>query len=151
MNDALVEPGTEWISDDEPPGTWLEENGQVVSRTTYADLFAKWGTRYGAGNGSTTFGIKDRRGRTGVGVGTGPGLTARSLGDSDGAETHSLSEAENGPHTHGIKFSVSGAGGVNAAVLNGSSGTETPTASTGSGAAHNNMQPWVADRYWVKA
>lgn len=36
---------------------WLECNGQAVSRTTYADLYAKIGTKYGAGNGSTTFNL----------------------------------------------------------------------------------------------
>lgn len=36
---------------------WLECNGQAVSRTTYADLYAKIGTKYGAGNGSTTFNV----------------------------------------------------------------------------------------------
>ena len=34
---------------------WLECNGQAISRTTYAALFAAIGTAYGAGNGSSTF------------------------------------------------------------------------------------------------
>ena len=45
------------------PTGWLEENGQAISRTTYADLFAVIGTRYGAGDGSTTFNLPDPRGR----------------------------------------------------------------------------------------
>jgi len=40
----------------------LECNGQVISRTTYANLFSKIGTIYGAGDGSTTFKIPDMRG-----------------------------------------------------------------------------------------
>lgn len=32
-----------------PPDGWLECNGQAVSRTTYSDLFAVLGTRWGAG------------------------------------------------------------------------------------------------------
>jgi microcystin-dependent protein len=40
-----------------PPEGWLECNGQQVSRTTYARLFAKIGTAYGAGNGGTTFNL----------------------------------------------------------------------------------------------
>lgn len=36
---------------------WLECNGQAVSRTTYAELYAKIGTKYGAGNGATTFNV----------------------------------------------------------------------------------------------
>ena len=40
---------------------WLE--GSTVSRTTYANLFAIYGTRYGTGNGSTTFQLPDFRNR----------------------------------------------------------------------------------------
>lgn len=43
-----------------PPGT-IECNGQALSRTTYADLFATIGTIYGAGDGSTTFNVPDLR------------------------------------------------------------------------------------------
>lgn len=38
-----------------PPEGWLPCNGQNVSRTTYANLFSVIGTRYGSGDGSTTF------------------------------------------------------------------------------------------------
>lgn len=38
-----------------PPEGWLACNGQNVSRTTYANLFNVVGTKYGAGDGSTTF------------------------------------------------------------------------------------------------
>lgn len=41
------------------PTGWLECNGQAVSRTTYAELFALIGTSYGAGNGTTTFNVPD--------------------------------------------------------------------------------------------
>lgn len=37
--------------------------GQNVSRTTYAALFAVYSTQYGVGDGSTTFGVPDLRGR----------------------------------------------------------------------------------------
>lgn len=40
-----------------PPEGWLLCNGQRVSRTTYANLFAVIGTKYGAGDGSTTFNL----------------------------------------------------------------------------------------------
>jgi microcystin-dependent protein len=43
-------------------------NGQAVSRTTYAALFAVIGTTYGAGDGSTTFNLPDLRGRAPVGL-----------------------------------------------------------------------------------
>lgn len=39
------------------PAGWLECNGQAVSRTTYAELFAQISTTFGAGNGTTTFNV----------------------------------------------------------------------------------------------
>jgi microcystin-dependent protein len=44
------------------PTGWLYCNGQAVSRTTYAALFAMISTTYGGGNGSTTFNVPDLRG-----------------------------------------------------------------------------------------
>ena len=44
------------------PGGWLTCNGAAVSRTTYSDLFAKIGTVYGVGDGTTTFNLPDLRG-----------------------------------------------------------------------------------------
>lgn len=45
-----------------PPAGWLKANGAAISRTTYATLFAKISTLYGAGDGSTTFNLPDIRG-----------------------------------------------------------------------------------------
>lgn len=46
-----------------PPTNWLECNGQEISRTgIYANLFSVIGTRYGLGDGSTTFNLPDYRG-----------------------------------------------------------------------------------------
>jgi microcystin-dependent protein len=39
------------------PTAWLECDGSAVSRTTYADLFAVLGTKFGPGDGSTTFNL----------------------------------------------------------------------------------------------
>lgn len=52
-----------------PPAEWLLCNGQAVSRTTYADLFALVGTVFGAGDGSTTFNVPDMRGSVPIGAG----------------------------------------------------------------------------------
>jgi len=40
-----------------PPEGWLVCNGANISRATYADLFAKIGTTFGVGDGSTTFAL----------------------------------------------------------------------------------------------
>lgn len=45
-----------------PPPGWLKANGAAVSRTTYDRLFARIGTQYGVGNGTSTFNLPDARG-----------------------------------------------------------------------------------------
>ena len=52
------------------PDGYLFADGSAVSRTDYADLFAVYGTTFGAGDGSTTFNIPDSAECTFVGVGT---------------------------------------------------------------------------------
>jgi len=56
------------------PTGWLICNGQAISRTTYAALFALLGTAYGAGDGSTTFNVPDYRGLFLRGLDAGRGL-----------------------------------------------------------------------------
>lgn len=51
------------ISSTPPSSSWLYCNGQAVSRTTYAALFAAIGTAHGQGDGSTTFNVPDYRGQ----------------------------------------------------------------------------------------
>ena len=45
------------------PDGYLIANGALVSRTTYAKLFAAIGTKWGAGDGSTTFKLPNAEGR----------------------------------------------------------------------------------------
>lgn len=52
------------------PTGWLLCNGDAVSRTTYASLFAVVSTSYGVGDGSTTFNVPDLRGSIPLGAGT---------------------------------------------------------------------------------
>jgi microcystin-dependent protein len=128
------------------PTGWLLCQGQAVNRTANAALFAAIGTTWGAGDGSTTFGLPDLRGRAPIGAGTGPSLSARTLGATGGAETHVLSIAEMPAHTHTFGTSGSGGGGIS------SGGQSAPqnTSSQGSGAAHNNMQPFAVVNYIIK-
>lgn len=46
-----------------PPTGFLKANGDAISRTTYANLFAAIGTTFGAGDGTTTFTLPDLRGQ----------------------------------------------------------------------------------------
>lgn len=52
------------------PTGWLLCQGQEISRTAYADLFAVMGTAFGDGNGSTTFNLPDMRNRVPAGAGS---------------------------------------------------------------------------------
>lgn len=64
-----------------PPAGFLKCDGAAVSRTTYADLFAKVGTFWGAGDGSTTFNVPDLRGEFIRGFDDGRGIdTGRGFG-----------------------------------------------------------------------
>lgn len=56
------------------PNGWFQCNGAAISRTTYAALFARIGTTYGSGNGSTTFNLPDLRGEFIRGLDSGRGI-----------------------------------------------------------------------------
>ena len=126
-----------------PPTGWLWCQGQAVSRTTYATLFSAIGTLWGVGDGSSTFNVPDTRGRAAIGEGSGAGLTHRDLAYLTGTETHTLTTAEMPAHTHtgGTGQAHSNDPEAGAQMKVGNSANTTPTASTGGGAAHNNMQP----------
>ncbi len=65
------------------PTGWLLCQGQAVNRVTYAALFAVIGTTYGAGDGSTTFGVPDMRGEFPRGLDAGRGVdSGRTLGSA---------------------------------------------------------------------
>lgn len=123
------------------PSGFLACDGSSLLRATYPNLFTAIGTTWGAADG-THFSVPDTRGRTLIGDGTGAGLTARTLGTQNiGEETHALSIAELAAHTHTIDLYNSAGAGTHAELAQGSfSNTET-TSSTGSGTAHNTMQP----------
>ena len=94
------------------PSGWLYCYGQNLNRTTYARLFTAVGTTYGSGDGSTTFGLPDLRGRTiagrdNMGGSTASrltaglsGITGTTLGSAGGTETHTLTTAQMPTHTH---------------------------------------------------
>ena len=128
------------------PGGYLYADGSTVSRTTYSELFAAYGTTYGAGDGSTTFHLPDLRGRSPFGKdnmgGTaanritlaGSGISGTTLGAFGGSETVVLSQgnipnytlpdsfsiATAGAHTHSVPMRTSsvagGSGGASAFV-----------------------------------
>lgn len=48
------------------PTDYMFADGSAISRTEYAELFSVIGTTYGAGDGSTTFNLPDKRSRVSV-------------------------------------------------------------------------------------
>ena len=73
------------------PTGWLKCNGALLSRTTYAALFAVIGTTYGAGDGSTTFALPDLRGEFVRGFDDARGVdSGRIFGSAQAAYAGSL-------------------------------------------------------------
>jgi len=87
------------------PNQWVQANGYVVldgsliAINSNPALFSLVGTIYG-GDGQTTFGVPDARGRVLVGSGTGPGLSPYNLGSSSGTQDVSLTSAQLPSHAH---------------------------------------------------
>lgn len=75
--------------------------GQIMSIQQNSALFSLLGTAYG-GNGQTTFGLPDLRGRVALGVGQGPGLSNYTLGEVGGTENTTLVSANLPAHVHGL-------------------------------------------------
>jgi microcystin-dependent protein len=146
-----VQPGIAcaWPTAASVPSGWVEVGvGGTASRTGSAGLYAAYGTAFGAGDGSTTFGLPDWRGRTLIGAGTGSGLTARANLSTGGAETHTLDGTEMPVHTHDSTLVAGGSGSpANVTVGGGGYGLRA-TSAAGGGVAHANMQPWFATR-WI--
>lgn len=142
-------------------GNWLFANGQNVSRSQWPDLFARYGTIYGAGDGSTSFGLPDLRGRVIAGLdgmGGFPGgnrlaavLNSTVLGATGGNQVHALTQAQLAPHGHNVNFtrfdpqppSVSNNPAVGDWTVESSDNppNTTDTSVTGNGQPHLNVQP----------
>ncbi|HVY20483.1 MAG TPA: DUF2793 domain-containing protein [Bauldia sp.] len=119
---------------------------------------------YGDGDGSTTFGVPDLRGRVVAGrddmggtsanrlVGSATGsLDGDVLGKTGGEETHQLTTGELATHTHSVPTSF-GTGGDSANPGPGNGGGSSATSgSSGSNTAHNTVQPTMILNYIIYA
>lgn len=81
------------------PKDWAFCHGQLLSIAQNQALFSLLGTTYG-GNGVTTFGLPDLRGRTPRGVGTGAGLPTIDLGEIGGINNVTITPNQMPFHTH---------------------------------------------------
>lgn len=83
------------------PRGWALCDGQLLPISQYTALFSLLGNTYG-GDGRTTFGLPDLRGRAPVHMGQAPGLSVYRLGEKSGAENVTLSLNEMPQHSHDI-------------------------------------------------
>ncbi len=98
------------------PRSWAFCDGQLLAISQNDALFSLLGTIYG-GDGRTTFGLPDMRGRIPVHQGSGPGLTPRQLGLKTGSETVTVTTNQLPSHSHDFTAS-SAAGTANTAAGN---------------------------------
>lgn len=94
------------------PRYTLPADGRLLSISENTALFSLYGTMYG-GDGRTTFGLPDLRGRTIVGQGQGAGLSHRAIGARGGTETIEDAGLVSVPGNANPKLPL---GGVNHAV-----------------------------------
>ncbi len=148
------------------PRGWAKCDGQLLQISSNTALFSLLGTTYG-GDGRTTFGLPDLRGRAPIHQGQGPGLTNRIIGQKSGAETVTLNTQQMPNHTHvatlkgttqapaQIDDTPTGkvlAKGGKYSDLNSNTdmgATSITNANTGGGQAHANMQPFLVINYCI--
>jgi microcystin-dependent protein len=132
-----------------PPSRWLFLDGRAISRTTYTTLFSLFGTRYGSGDGTTTFNLPDCRGRTILmpdNPGTSQGAAGRitvastSLGAGGGAERVALTNAE-------VPTNILLSGGSGGLAAGSGYGNSNFTG----GQSHQNLPPYLSLNFIVYA
>ena len=148
------------------PRGWAFCDGQLLPISQNSALFSLLGTSFG-GDGRTTFGLPDLRGRVMVhdGGSTGPGLSSVRLGEKGGSETVTLNTQQIPSHTHGLGLatlqgtpvigdSVAVTGNALSLTFARTYSTTAPTAvmhtdsiagttdAAGGSQSHNNRQPY---------
>lgn len=137
------------------PRGWAYCDGQLLAISQNDALFGLLGTIYG-GDGRTTFGLPDLRGRLPVHAGSGPGLSPRRLGSKGGAEDvtltvnqlpshthtfHANTAAANTPESQGKVLAARGATPLFSKNAAGAGMAASMIGNTGGAGSHNNMMP----------
>lgn len=145
-----------------PPRGFALCDGQLLPISQHQALFTLLGTSYG-GDGQTSFGLPDLRGRLPVHHGQGTGLSERTLGAHGGSETVVLDVHQMPPHSHSIRASttIADAADPGAHVL-ATPSTEIYTDDTadtaldssaversGAGEPHPNLMPYLAVHFCI--
>lgn len=81
------------------PRGWAMCNGQLLAISQNTALFSLLGTQFG-GDGRTTFGLPDLRGRFPLHMGQGPGLPNYVMGQTGGTDSVTLLSTNMPSHTH---------------------------------------------------
>ncbi len=145
------------------PRGWAFCEGQLLAISQYSALFSLLGTTYG-GDGRTTFGLPDLRGRVPISPGTGAGLSNYSWGQRGGQERVTLNINEIPSHTHTLMASNAAGTASNPSnmlladtgALDKEYGTGTLTAmnnqaisQSGGNQSHSIQQPYLAVYYCI--
>jgi microcystin-dependent protein len=147
------------------PYNWAMCNGQLMPIEQNDALFSLLGTTYG-GDGNTTFGLPDLRGRVPIHMGAGPGLSNRRLGQKFGTETVTLTQSNLPNHFHGLAAtsqngtSNNPSGNILASSTNTisiyNSGTTAPVSmnivavgNTGGSQSHSNLMPTLCVNFII--
>lgn len=148
------------------PRGWAFCDGQLLPIANNPALFSIIGTTYG-GDGRTTFALPDLRGRAPIHEGTGAGLSPRMLGQRGGTETVVLNVSEMPAHDHTAQQPGTSAAPTTRSPANAIAATlpnmpaynqggpvdanmaVEATGTTGGGAAHPNMQPFLTVNYII--
>ncbi len=147
------------------PRGWAFCNGQLLPIAQNTALFSLLGTTYG-GDGRTTFGVPDLRGRASMHPGRGPGLSTYRLGQRGGAEHITLNVNEIPSHNHSVEANsdpgnvaspvnaIPGAevaGPVDIWTTNAKNGDMKASTiqNTGGSQQHENRQPFLGVHYII--
>lgn len=144
------------------PRGWAHCHGQLLAISQNEALFSLLGTTYG-GDGRTTFGLPDLRGRVALGHGRAPGLADYRMGVPGGQETVALTQDELPSHRHGVAATAkrgrarTPAGRFLAKVTGGRAYRPTSDVvmheemitETGGDLPHANLQPYLPLNYSI--
>lgn len=127
------------------PRGWAYCDGQLLAISQNTALFSLIGTMYG-GDGRTTFGLPDMRGRTPIHPGSGPGLSTYNQGPGGGQQQVYLNITNLPSHTHIATGTAKGSftppsGGGTAANPNGANFSGDGTKNYSTAAANVAMAP----------
>jgi microcystin-dependent protein len=107
------------------PRGYLEASGQLLSISQYTALYSLIGTIYG-GDGRTSFGLPDLRGRVPLGLGQAQGGPDYHLGQRGGLREVTLTTQQLPSHTHSLNAPIDAT-----AALNGTSAAADTTSPAG--------------------